>query len=512
MGRVSNLRAATISDYKMSGVDETMNISDTNATSTSIDLKNLKRGPIMFALIVGMFVAALNETLIGNALPELMKSFGVTAATAQWLATGYMLVVGVLVPVTAVLQQWFTTRQMFLSAMSLFFVGTVTSALAPEFGVLLVGRVIQAIGTGMLMPLTMNTIMVMYPPEKRGGAMGMFGLVIMFAPAIGPTLSGFIVDGLSWRWLFYLVLPLALISIIVGAAVLKNVSDITKPRVDLLSIGLSTIGFGGIVYGFSKAGEHGWSEPEVIWTIVASGAALILFVWRQLLLKVPVMDLRAFRYPMFALVAVLLVMLMMTFFSTAIMLPLFMQGVLLLTAFKSGLILLPGGIVNGIMAPVAGKLFDKFGLRVLVIPGLVIVVVSLWLLTQFDEASSTGFLVSVYIAMMIGVSLVMMPAQTAGLNQLPRNLYPHGTAILSTLLQVAGAIGTALYISIMSNGQKNYLSGSNDPQSPGEIIKALANGINNAFWVGVIIALGALILGLFLRKAKSPETKNEVSA
>ncbi|MEC0230630.1 MDR family MFS transporter [Paenibacillus alba] len=487
-----------------------MNMPEADATSTSIDLKNLKRGSIMFALIIGMFVAALNETLMGNALPELMKSFGVSAATVQWLATAFMLVVGVLVP--AVLQQWFTTRQMFLAAMSLFFVGTITSALAPEFGVLLVGRIIQAIGTGILLPLAMNTIMVMYSPEKRGVAMGMFGLVVMFAPAIGPTLSGLIVDGLSWRWLFYLVLPLALISIIVGAAVLKNVSDITKPRVDLLSIGLSTIGFGGIVYGFSKAGEHGWSEPEVIWTIVASGIALILFVLRQLLLKEPVMDLRAFRYPMFALVAVLLFMLMMTFFSSAILLPMFMQGVLLLTAFKSGLILLPGGIANGIMAPVSGKLFDKFGLPILVIPGLVIVVVSLWLLTRFDETTGTGFLVAVYIAMMIGVSLVMMPAQTAGLNQLPRHLYPHGTAILNTLQQVAGAIGTALYISLMSGGQKNYLRGSSDPQSPAEIVRGLANGINNAFWVGVVIALVALVIGLFLRKAKSPETENEGAA
>ncbi|CAH0120813.1 Multidrug export protein EmrB [Paenibacillus sp. CECT 9249] len=474
--------------------------------------ENIKRGPIMFALIVGTFVAALNETLMGNALPELMKSFGVSAATVQWLATAYMLVVGVLVPVTAVLQQWFTTRQMFLSAMSMFFVGTVISAVAPEFGMLLAGRIIQAIGTGMLLPLTINTIMAIYPPEKRGGAMGMFGLVVMFAPAIGPTVSGLIVDGLSWRWLFYLVMPLALLSIIVGAAVLKNVSDVTKPRVDLLSIGLSTIGFGGIVYGFSKAGEHGWSEPEVIWTIAAGGVALALFVWRQLLLTEPVMDLRAFRYPTFALVTALLFVLLMTFFSSAIMLPMLMQGVLMMTAFKSGLILLPGGIANGLMAPISGKLFDKFGPRVLVIPGLVIVVVSLWLFTRFDEATTTGFLVAVHIALMIGIALVMMPAQTAGLNQLPRHLHPHGTAILNTLQQVSGAIGTALYISIMSGGQKQYLSGSSVPQSPAELAKALAAGINNAFWVGVFIALAALVLGLFLRRAKSPEPENEVSA
>ncbi|MFF2089415.1 MDR family MFS transporter [Paenibacillus sp. NPDC058174] len=474
-----------------------------------IDLNHMKRGPIMFALIVGMFVAALNETLMGNALPELMKSFGVSAATAQWLSTAYMLVVGVLVPVTAILQQWFTTRQIFLSAMVLFFVGTVTSAFSPEFSVLLIGRIIQAIGTGMLLPLVMNVIMTIYPPEKRGGAMGMLGLVVMFAPAIGPTISGLIVDALSWRWLFYLVTPFALLSIIIGASVLKNVSEVTRPRVDFLSIVLSTIGFGGIVYGFSSAGEQGWSEPQVIWTIAAGGVSLLLFVWRQLLLKQPVMDLRAFRYPTFALVAVLLFVLMMTFFSSAIMLPMFMQGVLMVTAFKSGLILLPGGIVNGFMAPVSGKLFDKFGPRVLVIPGLAIAVVSLWQFTRFNESTSTGFLVAVHIALMIGIALVMMPAQTAGLNQLPSHLHPHGTAILNTLQQVSGAIGTALYISIMSGGQKQYLSGASDPQAPGEIVKGLAAGINNAFWFGVIIALVALVLGIFIRKGKTPEHEQQ---
>lgn len=489
-----------------------MNTSDKNVISVAIDHSNIKRGPIMFALIIGTFVAALNETLLGNALPELMKSLQVSVATVQWLVTAYMLVVGVLVPVTAVLQQWFTTRQMFLTAMSFFFVGTVISAIAPEFSFLLVGRIIQAIGTGILLPLTLNTIMAIYPPEKRGGAMGMFGLVVMFAPAIGPTVSGLIVDELSWRWLFSLVMPMALLSIIVGTIHLKNVSNITKPRVDLLSIGLSTIGFGGIVYGFSKAGEHGWSESEVIWTITVGIVALVLFAWRQLILKEPVLDLRVFRYPMFSLVAVLLFVLLMTFFSSAIMLPLFMQGVLLLTAFQSGLILLPGGIANGLMAPVSGMLFDKFGPRVIVIPGLVISVVSLFLFTQFDEQTTTGFLLTVNIALMIGIGLVMMPAQTAGLNQLPQYLHPHGTAILNTLQQVSGAIGTALYISVMSSRQRQYLNGSGNQHSQDEIIGALAAGINHAFWVGFFIAVIALVLSLFLRKGQSTEgeTNREV--
>lgn len=484
-----------------------MNTSDINADSNSIDLSKIKRGPMMFALIIGTFVAALNETLIGNALPELMKSLEVSAATAQWLASAYMLVVGVLVPVTAVLQQWFTTRQLFLSSMSLFFAGTLISAVAPAFSFLLFGRVIQAVGTGILLPLTINTIMNIYPPEKRGGAMGMFGLVVMFAPAVGPTVSGLIMGGLSWRWLFYIVIPLALLSIIVGAVVMKNVSKVTKPRVDLLSIGLSTIGFGGIVYGFSTAGEHGWSELQVIWTISAGVIFLVLFVWRQLTLKEPIMDLRVFRYPIFALVTVLLFLLLMTFFSSAIILPIFMQGVLLMSVFKSGLILLPGGIANGIMAPISGMLFDKFGPRVIVIPGLIISAVSLWLFTRFDETTTAGFLIVVHIMMMIGIAMVMMPAQTAGLNQLPRHLHAHGTAILTTLQQISGAIGISLYISIMSSGQNQYLSESSDPQSQNEIINALLAGISNAFWFGLIIALIALLLGLFLRIRESETPK-----
>nr|WP_276616005.1 MFS transporter [Paenibacillus timonensis] len=255
--------------------------------------------------------------------------------------------------------------------------------------------------------------------------------------------------------------------------------------------------------------NDGWSEPAVVWTIAAGVISLLLFVWRQLLLKEPVMDLRAFRYPTFTLIVALMLVLMMTFFSSAIMLPIFMQGVLMVTAFKSGLILLPGGFVNGVMAPISGKLFDKFGPRITIIPGLALVAISLWQFTRFDETTSTGFLVAVHVALMIGSALVMMPAQTAGLNQLPNHLHPHGTAILNTLQQVSGAIGTALYISIMSGGQKHYLSGVSDPQAPAEIANGLAAGINNAFVFGGVIALVAFVLGLFLRKGKSPGLEQE---
>jgi len=317
---------------------------------------------------------------------------------------------------------------------------------------------------------------------------------------------------LNWRWLFYLVLPLTAFSILFAAVYLKNVSDLTRPKVDILSIIISTIGFGGIVYGFSKAGGGSWSDPEVYWTIIIGGVSIVLFVWRQLKMEEPLLDLRAFKFPMFTLVVILLLVLMMTMFSTLTLLPQFLQSVLLMTALKSGLVMMPGSILNGIMAPVSGVLFDKFGPRVLVVPGLVLVVGALGMFMGIDTDTSTAYIITSHIIMLVGISLVMMPAQTTGLNQLPRHLYPHGTAILNTLQQVAGAVGTALFISIMASGTKKYLSESSDPTAPAEAANGLVAGLQSAFLVGFIVALVALVLGFFLKRTKAPEEEKQQAA
>lgn len=477
--------------------------------AANIDLSKIKRGPIVVSLIIGAFVAILNETLLNIAFPDLMADFNISESTVQWLATGYMLVVGMLVPVTALMQQWFTTRQLFIGAIVLFLVGTVISAISPTFGILLVGRVVQALGTGLMMPVMMNVILIIFPPEKRGGAMGLIGLVIMTAPVIGPTLSGLIIEELNWRWLFYLIIPLAVFSVLFALAYLKNVTTLTKPRVDVFSILLSCVGFGGIVYGFSSAGERGsWSDPVVVGSLVAGGLSLVVFVWRQLVSKEPIMDLRAFKYPMFSLVAVLMLVMMMSLFSTMIMLPLFMQQVLLLTAFSAGLALMPGGIINGIMAPVSGILFDKFGPRVLVIPGIVLMCVALYLFMGIEADWTQGRIVFIHVIMMTGMSLVMMPAQTTGLNQLPRHLYAHGTAILNTLQQVSGAIGVALFISIMSSGAKDYMKTSKDPTSPHEMIQSMVAGLHNSFLIGLGLGILALVISLFIRRTYAPKEES----
>jgi len=478
------------------------------AVSThSKDLENIKRLPILITLIIGAFFSILNETLLNIAFVDLTIDLKVSYTTIQWLSTSYMLVVGILIPISALLVQWFTTRQMFLGAMILFSAGTLVCALAPEFSVLLIGRIIQALGTGLMLPVMMNTILILYPPEKRGAAMGSMGLVIMFAPAIGPTLSGLILESFDWRWLFYLVFPFAVISVLIAAVYLKNVSEVTKPKVDILSIILSSIGFGGIVYGFSSVGsaEGGWSNPVVYVTLIVGGLSLLLFVWRQLVSKEPILDLRAFLSPMFSLSTVLLIIVMMSLFSTLLLLPIFLQQGLLMTAFAAGLILLPGGVLNGFLSPVTGKLFDKFGPRVLVIPGTAILVLVMWLFTRINLETGSGMLVLLHCIMMVAISMIMMPAQTNGLNQLPRKYYPHGTAVLNTLQQVSGAIGVAFFISIMSTGQKDYLAKSADPQSPVELAQALNAGIHSSFSVGLIFAIVALVIALFIKRTKAPQ-------
>lgn len=478
-----------------------MNMTTKSISSSKVDISNIKHTPILIALILGAMVAFLNETLLGNALTVLMKEFDVSASTIQWLSTAYMLVVGVLVPITALLQQWFTTRQMFLTAMLTFLVGTLIAGFAPTFSVLLIGRIVQAIATGLISPLLMNTILIICPPEKRGATMGLIGLVMMFSPAVGPTLSGLIVDSLNWRWLFYSVIPIVIISILIGMKYIQNVTELTRPKVDYLSILLSTVGFGGIVYSFSASGDLGWSDSKVYYSLIIGAISLIIFVVRQLKIENPILELRAFKFPMFTLTVVLMFIVMMSLFASMTLLPMFLQTVLLVTAFKSGLVMLPGSIVSGIMGPVAGKLFDKLSPKTIIIPGIGLVAGAMWLFKGINPETTLTQIILMHSLLMIGLMFVMT-AQTYGLNQLTPELYPHGTALFNTLSQVAGAIGTAVFISKMSSGTTQYMENTTNPMDPAEKLNGLTSGFQGAFTLGFILVVVALVISFFLKGQK----------
>ncbi|MFC7321271.1 MDR family MFS transporter [Halobacillus campisalis] len=461
-------------------------------TTSSED--KINRGPLMLVLISGAFAAILNQTLLATALPHIMRDLDLNASTAQWLTSIFMLVNGIMIPITAFLIERFTTRALFLTAMGLFAVGTAVCAVAPNFPILMVGRIVQASGAGIIMPLMQTILMMVYPIEKRGSAMGMFGLVISFAPAIGPTLSGWMVEQFPWRSLFYVILPVVIIDFIIAYFILKNVTNQTYPKVDVLSIILSSLGFGGLLYGFSTAGNTGWGDQQVLISMAVGAVALTTFILRQFKLKQPILEFRVFKIKVFTLTTVLGMVVFIALIGGATVLPLFMQNMLGFTALESGLMLLPGALLMGFMNPITGRLFDKFGARWLAIIGLLIVTTTTFMFTNLDSQTTFTYLAVVNAARMFGVAMVMMPVTTAGLNQLPTHLIPHGTAMNNTMRQVSGAVGTALLVTVMTNGA-----------IPDEGVNGLIHGVNVSFMVAGIAALVGLILSFFIKSSKAEQ-------
>ncbi len=478
------------------------------STDQKTDVSSIKKGPILFIMILGAFLATLNQTVMSVATPELMVDFNISAATAQWLTTGYMLVNGVLIPITAYFMQRFTTRQLFQASMIIFLAGTIVSALAGSFEVLLTGRMIQAAGAGIIMPLLMNVILTLFPPEKRGAAMGMMGFAIIFAPAIGPTLAGYLLENYKWESMFYGMIPFAVIVIVCGFIFLRNVSQRKDTRVDILSIILSTIGFGALLYGFSRAGSAGWSSEEVIWSIAAGVVSIALFAWRQLKSANPLLDLRAFRYNMFTLTTIINIAVTMVMYADMMLLPLYLQNARGYTALESGLLLLPGALVMGFLMPVAGRLFDRFGAKWLSVIGLLITIGTTIGFVNLTDSTSYTYLVLMSTGRRIGMALLLMPVQTAGLNQLPNRLNAHGTAISNTIRQVAGAVGTSLLVTVMTSRTKTHLTDmmtsgtAADTTQEHMIMEASIQGINDAYLVIVGIGVIGLLLSFFIKRVK----------
>ena len=457
--------------------------------------------PIMIVLISGAFVAILNQTLLATALPHIALDLEIEYSTVQWLQSAFMLVNGIMIPITAFLIGRFTTRKLFLTAMGLFALGTAVCAIATNFPILLTGRILQASGAGIIMPLMQTILFLIYPIEKRGSAMGMFGMVIAFAPAIGPTLSGWLVEQFPWRSLFYVVLPIALVDIAIAYLVLKNVTKQTFPKVDPISIILSTLGFGGLLYGFSSAGSGGWASMHVILSMVIGSITLVWFILRQLKLEQPMLEFRVFKNKTFALTTALGMVTFLSMIGAAVVLPLFMQDMLGFTALYSGLMLLPGAIIMGIANPITGRLFDRFGARYLAIIGLTILIITTFMFTVFDEHTTFAYLAIVNAFRMAGIAMVMMPVTTAGLNQLPKQLIPHGTAMNNTMRQVAGAVGTALLVTVMSTTAR-----------PNEGVNGAIHGVNMSFIVAGIFAVIALVLAFFIKKPQYTEIKQQEKA
>jgi EmrB/QacA subfamily drug resistance transporter len=497
---------------------------------------------ILTALMLGAFVAILNQTLLNVAIPHIMNDLNVSANTVQWLSTGYMLVNGIAIPITAYLIEKFGTRKLLIMAILLFTIGSVVCSISANFSMLMVGRVIQACGAGIIMPLLMTVFFALFPPEKRGKAMGIMGIVMIFAPAVGPTLSGWLIGHYSWRLLFDIVIPIGILDLILSFLWMKDVTKITNPKFDFPGFLFSTIGFGFLLYGFSEAGNNGWGSTIVLSSIAIGIISLVAFVWRELTTDKPMLDLRVFKYDIFSLTTIISMIVNMAMFGAMILLPIYLQNIRGYTALDSGLLLLPGAIVMGIMSPIAGALFDKIGARPLAVIGLAITVITTWGFTTLSTTTSYNHIMFLYVMRMFGMSFIMMTVMTEGLNQLPRHLGAHGTAASNTARQVAGSLGTAFLVTVMSTRQGvhmgeygSVITSANPfiaaqmtrigqglsavthlPAAAGNQLgtyliygqtmkQATIDGINDSFIVATGIAFVALVLAFFIKRARPKE-------
>jgi DHA2 family lincomycin resistance protein-like MFS transporter len=456
---------------------------------------------VISLLLVSAFVVILNETIMGVALPRLMEDLGITASAGQWLTTAFMLTMAVVIPITGFLLQRFHTRPVFLTAMSLFSAGTLLAAVSPGFELLLVGRVVQATGTAIMMPLLMTTVMTLVPPASRGKTMGNISVVISVAPAIGPTISGIILSVLDWRWMFILVLPIAVAALLLGMARIQNVTTPRRTHFDVLSVILSAFGFGGLVYGLSNLGAaaEGSGPLAGLIPLGVGVVALAVFALRQRALQrrdSALLDLRTFASRTFTFSILMLTISMMALFGTLILLPIYMQSVLGLDPLSTGLLLLPGGLVMGLLAPFVGRAYDRFGPTGLLVAGSSIVSVAFWFMTMLDERSSFWALLAAHVGLSLGLALLFTPLFTSGLASLRPALYSHGSAVVGTVQQVAAAAGTALFVTVMS-AQAATLSAGGSSE-----ISATAGGIHLAFVIGAIISLFAIPAAFFIRRSE----------
>ncbi|NJI59589.1 DHA2 family efflux MFS transporter permease subunit [Microbacterium oxydans] len=479
----------------MSAVD-TGSISTTPAPAAgSISRKDMR---VIWLLLVAAFVAILNETTMGIAIPHLNADLGIPPELGQWLTSAFMLTMAIVIPTTGFILQRFTTRQVFIAAMIAFSLGTLVALVAPGFSILLVGRVIQAAGTGIMMPLLMTTIMNVVPPQSRGRMMGRVGLVISLAPAIGPTVAGAVLETLNWRALFAIILPIALIALFMGVKWMTNLGETRLVPLDVLSIPLAALGFGGIVFGLSQfGGEGGSGETTGIIALVVGAVSLALFVWRQLILQRvddALLDLRVFRSSNFTFSVIIMTILALSMFGTLTLLPQYLQNVAGLNALESGLILLPGSVLMGLLGPIMGRVYDARGTRPLLIPGTMLVSAALFFYSTVGEHTVWWVLIIVQAAMSVGLAMSFTPLFSASLGSLQRSLYSHGSAVLNTLQQVGGAAGVALltvtYSAILHAGEGEGLSRA----------AAGAPGARMAFLIAAIISLAAVALSPFVRK------------
>ena len=460
-----------------------------------------KQTLMLVVMIFGTFIAVLNQTLVTPALPSIMIETSVDASTAQWLTTGFTLVNAIMIPITAFLIDRFSMRNLFLVAMAIFTAGSAIAGWGPNFPIILAGRLVQAAGEGVMMPLVMTELMLMFPVEKRGTAMGLAGIVMAAGPAVGPVVGGAVIDSFGWRVMLGAIVPLALIVLVCGVVFLKNVGERKNPKLDVASVILSTVAFGGLLYGFSSASSLGWTSPIVLVSIVAGIVCLVCFVRRSLCIENPLLELTTLKTPSFRTAALVVTLINAACLVTNTTLPILLQTALGASAFETGMVMLPAAAVGIILSPVAGMVFDRFGPRAISVAGLALMTVALFMFSGADEHMSVVTAAELCGMQACGQSMANMPVNTWGVNALRDDLIAHGNAIANTGRQVAGGLATALIVTAMNGVTSAQIAGG------AEVAAATAAGVGSAYFICGCIGAVALVFAVFCVKGHKRPTK-----
>ncbi|MCL0312204.1 multidrug efflux MFS transporter [Apilactobacillus sp. TMW 2.2459] len=463
--------------------------------NTDIKGNSYNRTILMGLFLAGSFVGLLSETFLNNALVTIMDSFQIGQAMAQWLSTGFLLVVGLMIPISSWVFNNFNTRFNYIGMLFIFLVGSIVSACAINFPMLLIGRLIQAIAAGSMMPFVQNIMLVMFPPEKRGMALGLTGLVVGLGPAIGPSLAGIILQHYSWHMLFIIPAVATVIVIVLALIFARDLIHTRKTKLDWLSFMESVIGFGSVLYVLSKVGEQGKISFSSIVLVLVGILMLFLFIHRQNNIDNPLVNMNIFKNHNFNLNTVLSTLSNIALVGIELILPLYLQNVTQVSALETGLVMLPGAIAMGICNVLAGGLYDKVGVRKVSLIGFFILLTGTIPMLFFNAHTNIILIAIVYAYRLTGVAFIMMNTFTDGINSLPNELSADGNAVSSTVRQVGGSVGTALSMLIVT-----LIVGNNTLEHTS--ISTLSNGYHSAFIFMLLIAIAGLGLSLKLKRNK----------
>ena len=447
--------------------------------SEKIIVTDKKRTLIFINIVITCIAGSMLATALTTALPPLVKDLHITVNAGQWLTSGYALAMAIMMPLTAFLITRFPTRKLYCTAVAVFLFGLFICIISNNFPVMMLGRVIQAAGNGMLTSMAQVIVLSIFPPKKRGSAMGWYGLSVGAAPVIAPTLAGFIIDHSGWRMIFIIAFAIMLVSLIYALFVFENILDTVKKEFDASSFIMSAVAFGGITLAVGNIGVYGLLSAPVLLALLLGIIGAVLFVRRQLNLDTPFLDIRILKIKEYAIGVIGSMFLYFIMMGSSILMPLYVQNTLGLTATIAGLVTLPGSLVTAIISPFAGKLYDKVGMRILFITGSSLLALSNFAMIILTADTSVWFAAVFNIIRSMAIGCLMMPLITWGTSYVDPLKTADSSALLTSLRTIAGAVGSAAFVTIMT-----FSAGISKKPT---VAAASMQGVTTAYlWMGIV--------------------------